>query len=281
MMRDGFVHDGINLAFRGGIHRINLTELSGGRSVMVYAQHEVLKDLIAEAARRRRRRPVRGQRHDGRGHRVRSADGSVQPRGRAAEPGVRLRDRCRRLAHLHPVPHPRGRGATDFFRQYPFAWFGILAEAPPSSDELIYAHSSGASCSCRRARRACSGCTSSATRRPTPTTGPTTASGRSSTPASGLPGSRSRRHDLQEGRAAVPLLRLRAHAVRAAVPRGRLRAHRAADGREGAQPRHGRRARARPGARGVLRDQGRRRCSSPTPTRRCGGSGGRSGSRSG
>jgi p-hydroxybenzoate 3-monooxygenase len=48
MMRDGFVHDGINLAFRGGIHRINLTELSGGRSVMVYAQHEVLKDLIAK-----------------------------------------------------------------------------------------------------------------------------------------------------------------------------------------------------------------------------------------
>lgn len=30
---------------------------------------------------------------------------------------------------------------TDFFRQYHFAWFGILAEAPPSSDELIYAHS--------------------------------------------------------------------------------------------------------------------------------------------
>jgi p-hydroxybenzoate 3-monooxygenase len=40
MMRDGFVHHGINLAFEGGIHRINLTELSGGRSVMVYAQHE-------------------------------------------------------------------------------------------------------------------------------------------------------------------------------------------------------------------------------------------------
>src|SRR3954465_11201255 len=47
MMRDGFVHHGINLAFGGGLHRINLTELSGGRSVMVYAQHEVLIDLIA------------------------------------------------------------------------------------------------------------------------------------------------------------------------------------------------------------------------------------------
>jgi p-hydroxybenzoate 3-monooxygenase len=36
---------------------------------------------------------------------------------------------------------PEGTIRTDFFRQYPFAWFGILAEAPPSSDELIYAHS--------------------------------------------------------------------------------------------------------------------------------------------
>jgi hypothetical protein len=36
---------------------------------------------------------------------------------------------------------PEGQIRTDFFRQYPFARFGILAEAPPSSDELIYAHS--------------------------------------------------------------------------------------------------------------------------------------------
>ncbi len=48
MMRDRFVHHGINLAFEGGLHRINLTEFSGGRSVMVYAQHEVVTDLIAK-----------------------------------------------------------------------------------------------------------------------------------------------------------------------------------------------------------------------------------------
>lgn len=47
MMRDGFVHHGINLAFSGGLHRINMYELTGGRAVMVYAQHEVLIDLIA------------------------------------------------------------------------------------------------------------------------------------------------------------------------------------------------------------------------------------------
>src|ERR687893_3322430 len=48
LRRDGFVHHGINLAFAGTMHRIDLHELSGGRAVTVYAQHEVLKDLIAK-----------------------------------------------------------------------------------------------------------------------------------------------------------------------------------------------------------------------------------------
>src|ERR687889_1518080 len=48
LRRDGFVHHGINLAFAGRMHRIDLHELSGGRAVTVYAQHEVLKDLIAK-----------------------------------------------------------------------------------------------------------------------------------------------------------------------------------------------------------------------------------------
>ena len=141
MMRDGFVHDGINLAFRGGIHRINLTELSGGRSVMVYAQHEVLKDLIAKRVA------------DGGDVRFGVTDTKVddflteQPKISFTHEGNQeslecdfvigadgSRTMCRFL-----IPQPEVR--TDFFRQYPFAWFGILAEAPPSSDELIYAHS--------------------------------------------------------------------------------------------------------------------------------------------
>ena len=143
MMRDGFVHHGINLAFEGGLHRIDLTELSGGRSVMVYAQHEVLIDLIArrladggdlrfgvsdtavdgiDSSSIDSGKPTITFTHEGRPESlecdfVLGADGS--------------RTMCRYL-----VPERR-----DFFRQYPFAWFGILAEAPPSSDELIYAHS--------------------------------------------------------------------------------------------------------------------------------------------
>ena len=141
MMRDGFVHHGINLAFRGGMHRINLTELSGGRSVMVYAQHEVLKDLIAKRVA------------DGGDVRFGVTDTKVddflteQPKISFTHEGNQeslecdfvigadgSRTMCRFL-----IPQPEVR--TDFFRQYPFAWFGILAEAPPSSDELIYAHS--------------------------------------------------------------------------------------------------------------------------------------------
>ena len=141
MQRDGFVHHGINLAFRGGMHRINLYELSGGRSVMVYAQHEVLKDLIA--ARLAAGADVR----------FGVTDTAVEdlttehPRITFTHEGEQQSLECdfiigadgSRTYTRFQIPQPQVR--TDFFRQYPFAWFGILAEAPPSSDELIYAHS--------------------------------------------------------------------------------------------------------------------------------------------
>jgi p-hydroxybenzoate 3-monooxygenase len=141
MKRDGFVHHGINLAFAGQLHRIDLHELSGGRSVVVYAQHEVLKDLIAKRLQDGgdirfgvsdtkvegldTEHPTVSFQHEGEPNRLEcdfviGADGS--------------RTYTRFLI-------PEGTVRTDFFRQYPFAWFGILAEAPPSSDELIYAHS--------------------------------------------------------------------------------------------------------------------------------------------
>ena len=47
MQREGFVHEGIYLRFAGRSHRIDFPSLTGGRSIMVYAQHEVIKDLVA------------------------------------------------------------------------------------------------------------------------------------------------------------------------------------------------------------------------------------------
>ena len=129
LMRDGFVHHGINLAFRGGMHRID---------VMVYAQHEVLIDLIARRLA------------DGGDVRFGVSDTEVegidteQPRITFTHEGRHESLECdfvigadgSRTMCRYLVPD-----RDDFFRQYPFAWFGILAQAPPSSDELIYAHS--------------------------------------------------------------------------------------------------------------------------------------------
>src|SRR3954465_13404911 len=47
MQREGFVHEGIYLRFGGRSHRIDFPSLTGGRAIMVYAQHEVIKDLVA------------------------------------------------------------------------------------------------------------------------------------------------------------------------------------------------------------------------------------------
>ena len=55
LRREGAVHHGINLRFGGQTHRIDLHELTGGRAITVYAQHEVLRDLIAAAVAAGRR----------------------------------------------------------------------------------------------------------------------------------------------------------------------------------------------------------------------------------
>ena len=139
--RDGFVHHGFTIAFSGRLHRINLYELTGGRAVTVYAQHEVLKDLIAKRLEDGgdvrfgvtdttvegldTDRPVIGFTHEDQEHRL-ECDFVIGADGSRTYTRFLIRE---------------GKVRKDFFRQYPFAWFGILAEAPPSSDELIYAHS--------------------------------------------------------------------------------------------------------------------------------------------
>jgi p-hydroxybenzoate 3-monooxygenase len=141
MKRDGFVHHGINLAFAGQMHRIDLHELSGGRSVVVYAQHEVLKDLIAK-----RLQDAGDLRFGVSDTKVEGLD-TEQPTVSFQQDGEPQRLECDFVIGADGSRTytrfliPEGTVRTDFFRQYPFAWFGILAEAPPSSDELIYAHS--------------------------------------------------------------------------------------------------------------------------------------------
>ncbi|WP_375386360.1 4-hydroxybenzoate 3-monooxygenase [uncultured Microbacterium sp.] len=132
-------HEGIELRFAGEGHRIDFAALVG-RAVWLYPQHEVLKDLITVrlAAGQDLRFGVTAERVDG-------AETS-RPRviGRDAEGrAIQIEadfvvgaDGSRSVARA-AVSAP----GTGYFREYPFAWFGILCEAPPSSDELIYSNS--------------------------------------------------------------------------------------------------------------------------------------------
>ena len=140
MMREGFVHHGIILRFAGGSHRIDLTGLSGGRSIMVYAQHEVIKDLVK--ARLDAGAPIE----------FGVKDVTLQDLESTA-PKIRFRDGAGGVREIacdfvagcdgfHGVSRPSipSRRRSEFTRVYPFGWFGILVEAPPATDELIYAH---------------------------------------------------------------------------------------------------------------------------------------------
>jgi p-hydroxybenzoate 3-monooxygenase len=139
VLRDGFRHDGIDLRFSGASHRIDFPELVGA-SVWLYPQNEVFVDLAA--ARQRDGGDVRygltgavsdltsdrptltATDADGRVSRV-EAEIIVGTDGSGGS--------CKRA-----IPGDR---RLDNFVEYPFAWFGILCEAPRSARELIYANS--------------------------------------------------------------------------------------------------------------------------------------------
>jgi p-hydroxybenzoate 3-monooxygenase len=138
MKREGFRHEGIYLRFRGTSHRIALTELTG-RAITVYAQHEVIKDLVAA------RLAAGGQILFG----VKDAAlydlDSSSPKVRFHHEGKVKEIEADFVAGcdgFHGVSRPSipSRHRHEFTRSYPFGWFGILVEAPPSTEELIYAH---------------------------------------------------------------------------------------------------------------------------------------------
>ena len=134
--REALRHDGIYLSFEGKRHHINMAELVG-RSITVYAQHEVIKDLIAARVSAGggilfgiegltlqgidTRHPSLRFNHDGEPCEltcdfVAGCDGSHGVCREFIPPGI----------------------LKIYEREYPFAWLGILAEAPPTCTELVY-----------------------------------------------------------------------------------------------------------------------------------------------
>ena len=139
MKKEGLVHYGIELRFRGRGHRIDFKELAGDKGITIYAQHEVLKDL------NNARIVAGGQVHfEVEDVSVHDFDSS-QPKIRYRKDGIDYELTCDFLGGcdgFHGICRPSiFEGVlTVYEREYPFGWLGILAEAPPSSDELIYAY---------------------------------------------------------------------------------------------------------------------------------------------
>jgi p-hydroxybenzoate 3-monooxygenase len=137
MQREGAVHHGIELRFGGRGHRLDLSGLTGGKAITLYAQHEVLKDLIA--ARLAARGTILFEAQNASLH---DLDGSA-PTIRFLHAGAAEALRCDFIAGCDgfhgicrtSIPESR---RTEYTRVYPFGWFGILTQAPPSSPELIY-----------------------------------------------------------------------------------------------------------------------------------------------
>jgi p-hydroxybenzoate 3-monooxygenase len=137
MQAIGLPHYGVKLRFNGSTHRIDFRDLTG-KSIMVYSQHEVVRDLIAA------RLAAGGNiRFDVAEVSVHDFDsGTPHVRFRAGGRDERLD--CDFIAGcdgFHGICRPSIPDGvlTAYERVYPFGWLGILAEAPPSSEELIYA----------------------------------------------------------------------------------------------------------------------------------------------
>lgn len=139
LLKEGLQHDYIDLRFDREPHRVNVKELSNGRNVWVYAQHEIVKDLVAARL--------------GYGEALLFEVSEVTIRDIDTDnPSLRfLHEGKQRIVECDFVAgcdgfHGVSRGMIPeselriYDREYPFAWLGVLAEAPPASDMIIYAY---------------------------------------------------------------------------------------------------------------------------------------------
>jgi len=140
LKQQGLIHRGIELRFNRQRHRIPLSELTGGRAVTIYGQNELVKDLTD--ARLAAGGKILFEAQD-----VGLADfESSTPRIHFRKDGQAAEIACDFIAGcdgFHGVCRPSipKHAVREFERTYPFAWLGILAEVPPSVDEVTYCRS--------------------------------------------------------------------------------------------------------------------------------------------
>jgi p-hydroxybenzoate 3-monooxygenase len=139
LQRECLTHHGIALRFNRRSHRIDFDDLTGGKTVTIYAQQEVIKDLVA--ARLAAGLPIIFEADDVSVHGFEAANPSIRFRA-AGKDEILHCDFIAGCDGFHGICRPSLPAGvlTEFERLYPFGWLGILAQAPPSSDELVYCY---------------------------------------------------------------------------------------------------------------------------------------------
>jgi p-hydroxybenzoate 3-monooxygenase len=137
LRREGLRHSGIYIAFNGSRHHVDMAALTEGRAITVYGQNEVVKDLMA--ARVASGRPLHFDVPDVEVHDL----AGPAPRVTCTVGGAAHEITCDFIAGcdgFHGVCRPAipSSHIRIYEREYPFAWLGILADAAPSSEELVY-----------------------------------------------------------------------------------------------------------------------------------------------
>ena len=154
MHREGLVHGGFDMLFKGERHRIDMNHLTGGKNVMVYGQTEVTRDLM-DARKAAGLTTI----YEAGNVTVHDFD-SASPKVRYEKDGQTHEIECDFIAGcdgFHGVCRasaPRS-AIREYEKIYPFGWLGILSDTPPVHEELIYANSPRgfALCSQRSATR--------------------------------------------------------------------------------------------------------------------------------
>jgi p-hydroxybenzoate 3-monooxygenase len=140
MHREGLVHEGIELLFKGERHRIDMHDLTGGKNVTVYGQTEVTHDLMDA----RKAEGLTTIYDVGDSVTLHDFDGA-HPKVRFVKDGQAHELECDFIAGCdgyHGVSRASAPASLlrTYEKVYPFGWLGVLADVPPVSHELIYAN---------------------------------------------------------------------------------------------------------------------------------------------
>ncbi|MFK2910991.1 4-hydroxybenzoate 3-monooxygenase [Pseudomonas sp. 3HC3] len=139
MDREGLVHEGVELLVGGRRQRLDLKALTGGKTVMVYGQTEVTRDLMQ--AREASGAPIIYSASNVQPHELKGEKPylTFEKDGRVQRVDCDYIAGCDGFHGISRQSIPEG-VLKQYERVYPFGWLGLLSDTPPVNHELIYAH---------------------------------------------------------------------------------------------------------------------------------------------